>query len=90
MKVLVTGGGGFLGRYVVNKLLASGRDVRVLGRSDQPELRSLGVDVIQGDLRDAAAVLAASKGMDVIQHIAAKAGVWGCWGIYWFISLLLA
>ncbi len=72
-----------MGRYVVNKLLASGRDVRVLGRSDQPELRSLGVDVIQGDLRDAAAVLAASKGMDVIQHIAAKAGVWGCWGIYY-------
>ena len=42
MKILVTGGGGFLGRYVVKKLLAKGYSVRVLGRSDQPDLSEKG------------------------------------------------
>ena len=82
MKILVTGGGGFLGRYVVKKLLARGYTVRVLGRSEQPDLKEAGVDVIQGDIRDATIVRAAARGVDVIQHIAAKAGVWGSWEDY--------
>ena len=83
MKVLVIGGGGFLGRYVVYKLLSAGHEVRVLGRADQPELRDAGAEVIQGDLGDAAVVLFAAKGVDAVQHIAAKAGVWGPWDIYY-------
>lgn len=88
MKILVTGGGGFLGRYVVKKLLAKGYAVRVLGRSEQPDLKEAGVDVIQGDIRDAKIVRAASRGVDVIQHIAAKAGVWGSWDDYYQINVV--
>lgn len=83
MKILVTGGGGFLGRYVVRKLLDKGYAVRVLGRSPQPDLKELGVDVIRGDIRDAKLVRAAAKGVESIQHLAAKAGVWGAWEDYY-------
>lgn len=88
MKILVTGGGGFLGRYVVKKLLEKGYAVRVLGRSEQPDLKTAGVDVIQGDIRDAKLVRAAARGVDVIQHIAAKAGVWGTWDDYYQINVV--
>jgi len=88
MKILVTGGGGFLGRYVVKKLLEKGYAVRVLGRSEQSDLKAEGVDVIQGDIRDAKIVRAAARGVDVIQHIAAKAGVWGKWDDYYQINVI--
>jgi len=88
MKILVTGGGGFLGRYVVKKLLAKGYRVRVLGRSEQPDLKEAGVDVIQGDIRDATLVRAAARGVDVVQHIAAKAGVWGPWDEYYQVNVV--
>lgn len=77
MKVLVTGGGGFLGRAIVRQLLAGGQQVRSFGRSAQPELEKLGVEVVQGDLANAAAVSAAAYGCDAVIHTAAKAGVWG-------------
>ncbi|MCB1124499.1 MAG: NAD-dependent epimerase/dehydratase family protein [Verrucomicrobiae bacterium] len=85
--MLVTGGGGFLGRYVVKKLLDKGYAVRVLGRSPQPELKEWGVDVIRGDIRDTKIVRAAAKGVEGIQHIAAKAGVWGRWEDYYQINV---
>jgi nucleoside-diphosphate-sugar epimerase len=88
MKILVTGGGGFLGRYVVKKLLAKGYAVRVLGRSEQPDLKEMGVDVIQGDIRDSKIVRAAARGVEVVQHIAAKAGVWGSWDDYYQINVI--
>lgn len=88
MKILITGGGGFLGRYVVKKLLARGYTVRVLGRSEQPDLKEAGVDVIQGDIRDAKIVRAAARGAEVIQHIAAKAGVWGSWEDYYQTNVI--
>ena len=82
MKILVTGGGGFLGRYVVDKLLAQGHFVRILGRSDQPDLRARGVEVVLGDLAEPRVAGKAVGEMDVIHHLAAKAGVWGKWGDY--------
>ncbi|MCZ6673818.1 MAG: NAD-dependent epimerase/dehydratase family protein [Verrucomicrobia bacterium] len=88
MKVLVTGGGGFLGLYVVKKLLAKGYEVRVLGRTRQPKLKEIGIDVVQGDIRDAKIVRAAARGVEVIQHIAAKAGVWGSWDEYYQINVV--
>lgn len=77
MKVLVTGGGGFLGRHVVERLLARGMDVRILGRSAQPELEKRGVEVVRGDIVDSAAVDRAVAGTEAVFHVAAKAGVWG-------------
>ncbi|RPG84845.1 MAG: NAD-dependent epimerase/dehydratase family protein [Coraliomargarita sp. TMED73] len=79
MKVLVTGGGGFLGRQIVERLLARGFFVRSIGRSERPELSALGVESIACDLLDADAVRTACGGMDAVFHVAAKAGVWGSW-----------
>ncbi len=77
MKVLVTGGGGFLGRHVVERLLARGLSVRILGRSPQPELEKRGVETVQGDIADSTAVDRAVAGSEAVFHVAAKAGVWG-------------
>lgn len=79
MKVLVTGGGGFVGRKVVDRLLARGYAVRSFGRKPQVELEALGVEVRCGDLTDAAAVATACEEIDVVFHVAARAGVWGSW-----------
>lgn len=79
MKILVTGGGGFVGGYVIERLLQRGYAVRSFGRTPQPELEARGVEVICGDLSDAETVRAACVGMDAVFHVAAKAGVWGSW-----------
>jgi nucleoside-diphosphate-sugar epimerase len=77
MRALVTGGGGFLGGAVVRQLRARGDTVRSLSRQHDPALDALGVEQIQGDVADAAAVSRAVAGCDVVFHVAAKAGVWG-------------
>ena len=50
MNVLVTGGGGFVGSYLIDRLLARGYQVRSFGRSAQPALEQKGVEVICGEL----------------------------------------
>lgn len=75
--VLVTGGTGFLGRRLVERLLAQGRRVTVLGRTPAPELEKRGVRFIRASLDDREAVGAACAGMETIFHVAAKVGVWG-------------
>lgn len=82
MRVLVTGGGGFLGGAVVRRLRARGWDVRSLTRSAYPWLDELGVEQTLGDLADADAVTRAVTGMDAVVHTAAKAGVWGRYADY--------
>src|SRR5688572_10805005 len=82
MKVLVTGGGGFLGRALCAALQRAGHDVASFQRSHSPALDALGVRQIRGDLADAAAVLAATEGYDAIFHNAAKAGAWGSYDSY--------
>jgi nucleoside-diphosphate-sugar epimerase len=77
MKVLVTGGGGFLGGTIVRLLRERGDRVRSFSRSDYPALAALGVEQARGDLADADAVSAAAQGCDLVFHVAAKAGVWG-------------
>ncbi|MGY6555742.1 MAG: NAD-dependent epimerase/dehydratase family protein [Wenzhouxiangella sp.] len=74
MKVLVTGGGGFLGQAVIRQLLARGDQIVTLNRSSYPKLVEIGVDCRQGDIADRDAVLAAAKGCEAIVHVAAKAG----------------
>ncbi len=77
MKVLVTGGGGFLGSAIARRLLERGDEVRCFQRSPAPELQQSGAEVVQGTLIDPAVVASATQGCDVIVHTAAKAGVWG-------------
>lgn len=77
MKALVTGGGGFLGRYIVEQLLARGDEVVSFSRSSYVELEQIGVRTVQGDLQDAEAVSRACRDMEAVFHVAAKAGFWG-------------
>lgn len=76
-RVLVTGGTGFLGRWIVRQLRARGQDVVVLARSPAADLSAAGVAVLPGDLLDKSSVVAACRGCDVVIHTAARAGIWG-------------
>ena len=82
MQTLVTGGGGFLGLYIVEQLLQQGHSVRVFCRGQYPALKALGVPTVQGDLRDEAAVIEACRNVEAVFHTAAVPGVWGDWKMY--------
>lgn len=76
-KTLVTGGTGFVGRAVVQELLADGRAVRILARQpDHPALRDLPVEIAVGDLREPASLKTALQGCDVLYHVAADYRLW--------------
>ena len=68
--ILVTGGTGFVGRHVVQALLAAGKDVRALVR-DPKKGASLGGEVVEGDMTDAASLRRAVEGIDVVVHLVA-------------------
>jgi nucleoside-diphosphate-sugar epimerase len=75
--VLVTGGTGFLGRRLVERLLGEGRRVAILGRTPAPDLEQRGVRFHRAALEDGPAVREACAGIDTVFHVAAKVGVWG-------------
>ena len=76
-KVLVTGGGGFLG-YAISKLLSERGDrVTSFSRRFYPELEPFNAEQIRGDISDIKAVENACKGKEIVFHTAAKPGVWG-------------
>lgn len=79
MKALVTGGGGFLGKAIVEQWLARGHEVRSFSRGHYQELEDLGVDCRRGDLADAQAVSDAVNGVDLVFHTAALPGIWGAY-----------
>jgi nucleoside-diphosphate-sugar epimerase len=74
-KVLVTGGSGFIGSALVKSLLRAGCTVRVLDDNSRGSPRRLAevkndIEFIAGDIRDAAAVEAACRGIDEVHHLA--------------------
>lgn len=77
MKILVTGGGGFLGSAICRQLLGRGFEVVAFQRRAAEHLRPTGVQVMQGDICDAPALREAARGCAAIIHTAGKAGVWG-------------
>jgi len=88
MKVLVTGGGGFLGNAIVRKLRKRGFAVRSFSRGSYPDLKDLGVEVLRGDLSDSEAVKAACEGCETVFHVAAKAGIWGAYQEYYSANVV--
>lgn len=72
---LVTGASGFVGWHVARRLLERGYRVRALARPGS-EVRELDVEVVRGDLRDAASVERAASGCGVIFHVAADYRLW--------------
>jgi nucleoside-diphosphate-sugar epimerase len=86
MHALVTGANGFLGGWIVDQLLARGDKVRALVRRDVPELAARGVEIVRGDIRDLPSVVAATRGVDTVFHVAAVAGIWGPWKHYFDIN----
>ena len=81
MKVFVTGGSGFIGGRLVERLVGEGGSVRALARSDAAAERvaELGAEPVRGDIGDPASLAAAAAGTDVAFHLAAHLGEWGDW-----------
>lgn len=88
MRALVTGGGGFLGRSIVEQLVARGDRVRILARGRYPDLERLGAQCLRGDVRDAEATSDACAGVEIVFHVAGVAGIWGPWEHYHGINVL--
>jgi nucleoside-diphosphate-sugar epimerase len=82
MKALITGGGGFIGYALACELVKRGFKVTSFSRNDYPSLREIGVDIKRGDLSDTNSVLKACENMDIIFHVAAKAGTSGYYRDY--------
>ncbi len=81
MRVLLTGGAGFIGRHVLRELLDRGHEVRVLDslrsdvHADGKKKPLQGAEMIVADVRDASAVERALQGTDAVLHLAAKVGL---------------
>ena len=80
MKILVTGGAGFIGSHLVEKLVHAGHTVRVLDNLSTGKYINLAavsgaIDLILGDIRDKATVAACMKRIDAVVHLAAVASV---------------
>jgi dTDP-L-rhamnose 4-epimerase len=83
-KMLITGGAGFIGSHLCDRLLEKGHSVRVLDSlseqvhgtgCERPVYLNNDVELIKGDVRDKEAVKNALKGIDVVYHFAASVGV---------------
>ena len=83
-RTLVTGGSGYVGAWVVEELLGSGREVRVVDallhrqHAVADAQRHAGVEVMQADIRDATARRRALRGVDEVVHLAAIVGDPAC------------
>jgi nucleoside-diphosphate-sugar epimerase len=75
VKALVTGAGGFLGQYIIERLVARGDTVSATYRRSSPNLESLGVATVRADLRDLQAVVSACRGIDCVFHVAGVSGI---------------
>lgn len=88
MRVLVTGGSGFLGGALCRALVEHGDDVTSYQRSHSPTLEALGVRQVLADLGDVDALRGACARQDAVLHNAAKAGAWGSYDSYFQANVI--
>jgi dihydroflavonol-4-reductase len=74
--ILLTGGTGFLGRYVLDELLGQGEQVRMLVRNPSKVPSRLGLEVVEGDILDVLSLEKAMDGVDKVVHAAAVVSFW--------------
>jgi len=84
MRILITGGAGFIGSHLADDLLHRGHEVRALDNLSpqvhgpdavRPAYLDSQIELARGDVRDAAAVRRALDGVDAVFHLAAAVGV---------------
>ncbi len=81
MTSMVTGGSGFVGGRLIERLVGEGEKVRALARSEASaaKVAALGAEPVRGDITDRASLEAAAAGCEVVFHAAAKLGDSGGW-----------
>jgi nucleoside-diphosphate-sugar epimerase len=77
----VTGGSGFIGGRLIGRLVAEGRPVRALARSEEAaaKVEALGAEAVRGELGDRDSLAAGAAGCATAFHLAAHLGEWGSW-----------
>lgn len=77
----VTGGSGFIGGRLIERLVDEGRSVRALARSESAAERvaELGAEPVRGDIGEPSSLISAAEGCDLAFHLAAHLGEWGAW-----------
>ena len=88
MYALVTGGGGFLGQYLVRHLLGRGDQVRIFSRTHHAFYDQHPVDVHLGNVRNMSDIQAACQGIDIVFHTAAIAGISCDWEPFFEVNTL--
>ncbi len=76
MKILVTGGGGFLGKHIAMRLDQLGHEVTILGRQKYPFFTE-NINCIQADLRNKKEIMDSCQNIDAVFHSGALTGIWG-------------
>ena len=82
-RVVVLGGSGFIGRALVQRLVAEGIETAVVARRNFPVAETLGVRFLSGDIGDVEFLKNSLAGYDTVIHLASRSGIWGEKKIYY-------
>jgi len=77
LKILVTGGGGFVGSAICRQLAGLGHEIVAFQRNPAKHLEAIGVVSVTGDIDSPHSLLSATLDCNAIIHTAGKAGIWG-------------